>query len=138
MDGKEIAVWVYSNLDNVGFISEWQSLGAKDVKKDSHLARMVRYAPGAIEARGFRGGQVVMTARRPIAGSGGAMGLLASFVGNGAMVFTLRQDGNKLRGSMEGADGGFFGGSDPGRNLQRILAQFPVQVNMAERLTYMG
>jgi beta-galactosidase len=56
----------------------------------------------------------VMTARRPIAGSGGAMGLLASFVGNGAMVFTLRQDGNKLTGSMEGADGGFFGGSDPG------------------------
>jgi beta-galactosidase len=30
------------------------------------------------------------------------------------MLFTLRQDGNKLTGSMEGAGGGFFGGSDAG------------------------
>jgi len=255
MDGKEIAVWVYSNLDSVELFLNGKSLGAKDVKKDSHVAWVVQYAPGAIEARGFRGGQVVMTARRettdaaaklvmkadrqeasadgedvvmfavevqdaqgrlvpmtdnvvkfrvsgagkligvgngdptdhesdkgtvrkafggycmalvqsaktagsitveaaspglisasvtiaakevalrpqveawerevpmgsgitglwrPIAGSGGATGLLAFFVGNGTMVFTLRQDGNKLTGSMEGAGGGFFGGSDAG------------------------
>jgi beta-galactosidase len=255
MDGKEIAVWVYSNLDNVELFLNGKSLGPKDVKKDSHVAWVVQYAPGAIEARGFRGGQVVMTARRettdaaaklvmkadrqeasadgedvvmfavevqdaqgrlvpmtdnvvkfrvsgagkligvgngdptdhesdkgtvrkafcgycmalvqsaktagsitveaaspgltsasvtiaakevalrpqvaawerevpmgpgitglwrPIAGSGGATGLLAFSVGNGTMVFTLRQDGNKLTGSMEGAGGGFFGGSDAG------------------------
>jgi beta-galactosidase len=30
------------------------------------------------------------------------------------MLFTLRQDGNKLTGSIEGAGGGFFGGSDAG------------------------
>jgi beta-galactosidase len=255
MDGKEIAVWVYSNLDNVELFLNGKSLGAKDVKKDSHVAWVVQYAPGAIEARGFRGGQVVMTARRettdaaaklvmkadrqeasadgedvvmfavevqdaqgrlvpmtdnvvkfrvsgagkligvgngdptdhesdkgtvrkafggycmalvqsaktagsitveaaspgltsasvtiaakevalrpqvaawerevpmgsgitglwrPIAGSGGATGLLAFFVGNGTIVFMLRQDGNKLTGSMEGAGGGFFGGSDAG------------------------
>jgi beta-galactosidase len=30
------------------------------------------------------------------------------------MVFTLRQDGNKLTGNVEGAGGGFFGGSDAG------------------------
>ena len=29
------------------------------------------------------------------------------------MLFTIRQDGNKLTGSVEGAGGGFFGGSDP-------------------------
>jgi beta-galactosidase len=255
MDGKEIAVWVYSNLDNVELFLNGKSLGAKDVKKDSHVAWVMRYTPGAIEARGFRGGQMVMTARRettdaaaklvmkadrqeasadgedvvmfavevqdaqgrlipmtdnvvkfrvsgagkligvgngdptdhesdkgtvrkafcgycmalvqsaktagsitveaaspgltsasvtiaakevalrpqvavwerevpmgsgitglwrPIAGSGGATGLLAFFVGNGTMVFTLRQDGNKLTGSVEGARGGFFGGSDAG------------------------
>ncbi len=51
---------------------------------------------------------------RPIAGSGGATGLLAFFAGNGTMLFTLRQDGNKLTGSMDGAGGGFFGGSDAG------------------------
>ena len=28
------------------------------------------------------------------------------------MVFTLRQDGNNLTGTVEGGNGGFFGGSD--------------------------
>ena len=28
------------------------------------------------------------------------------------MLFTLRQDGNKLTGSVEGGGGGFFGGGD--------------------------
>ena len=64
MEGKEIAVWVYSNLDKVELFVNGKSLGAKDVKKDSHVAWVVEYAPGAIEARGFRGGQVVMTAKR--------------------------------------------------------------------------
>jgi beta-galactosidase len=254
MDGKEIAVWVYSNLDNVELFLNGKSLGAKDVKKDSHVAWVVPYAPGAIEARGSKGGQVVMTTKRettsaaaklvlkadrqeasadgedvvmfavevqdaqgrvvpitdnvvnfrvsgagkligvgngdptdhesdkgtvrkafcgycmalvqsaktagsitveaaspgltsasvtiatkevalrpqvgtwkrevpmgsgltglwrPIAGSG-ATGLPASVGGNGTMLFTLRQDGNKLLGSMEGAGGGFFGASDAG------------------------
>jgi beta-galactosidase len=48
---------------------------------------------------------------RPIAGSGGATGLLAS---DGTTLFTLRQDGSKLTGSVEGSGGGFFGGSDAG------------------------
>jgi beta-galactosidase len=51
---------------------------------------------------------------RPIVGSGGATGLPASFVGNGTTLFTLRQDGNKLIGGVEGTGGGFFGGSDAG------------------------
>jgi len=255
MDGKEIAVWVYSNLDKVELFLNGKSLGAKDVKKDSHVAWVVQYAPGAIEARGSKGGQVVMTTKRettsaaaklvmkadrqeasadgedvvmfavevqdaqgrvvpitdnvvnfrvsgagkligvgngdptdhesdkgtvrkafcgycmalvqsaktagsitveaaspgltsasvtiatkeealrpqlatwerevpkgpgvtglwrPIVGSGGATGLPASFVGNGTMLFTLREDGNKLTGSVEGTGGGFFGGSDAG------------------------
>jgi beta-galactosidase len=253
MDGKEIAVWVYSNLDNVELFLNGRSLGAKDVKKDSHVAWVVSYAPGAIEARGFKNGQVVMTTKRettnaaaklvmkadrqelsadgedvamfavevqdaqgrvmPItenvvnfrvsgagkligvgngdptdhesdkgtirkafcgccmalvqsaktAGSitveatspgltsasitiaakevalrpqvgiwkreapvgpgitglwrpiaGGATGLPASVVGNGTMLFTLRQNGNNLTGSVEGGGGGFFGGGDAG------------------------
>jgi beta-galactosidase len=69
MDGKEIAVWVYSNLDKVELFLNGKSLGAKDVKKDSHVAWVVPYAPGAIEARGFKGGQVVMTAKRETTGA---------------------------------------------------------------------
>ena len=38
---------------------------------------------------------------------------MAAFLGGGNnMVFTLRQDGNTLTGSVEGGNGGFFGGSD--------------------------
>ncbi len=255
MEGKEIAVWVYSNLDSVELFLNGKSLGAKDVRKDSHVAWVAPWAPGAIEARGSKGGQVVMTAKRettgaavslvlkpdrqelsadgedvamftvgvqdaqgrvlpitdnvvkfrvagagkligvgngdptdhesdrgtvrkafcgycmalvqsaktagsitveaesagltaasatiqakevplrpqiapwkrevpvgpgitglwrPIAGSSGATGLLAFFVGDGTTVFTLRQQGSTLTGSVEGAGGGFFGGSDAG------------------------
>ena len=41
-----------------------QSLGTKDVKKDSHVAWNVKYAPGNIEARGFKDGKQVMTTKR--------------------------------------------------------------------------
>jgi len=68
MEGKEIAVWVYSNLDRVELFQNGQSLGAKDVKKDSHVAWVVKYAPGSLEARGFKDGKQVMTARRDTTG----------------------------------------------------------------------
>ncbi len=68
MEGKEIAVWVYSNLDKVELFLNGQSLGAKEVAKDSHVAWVVKYAPGAIEARGFKDGRVVMTEKRETTG----------------------------------------------------------------------
>jgi len=68
-EGKEIAVWVYSNLDKVELLLNGESLGAKDVKKDSHLAWIVKYAPGAIEARGWKDGKQTMTAKRETTGS---------------------------------------------------------------------
>lgn len=64
LEGKEIAVCVYSNLDTVELFLNGQSLGMKQMKKDSHLAWNVAYAPGAIEARGYKNGKLVMTARR--------------------------------------------------------------------------
>lgn len=68
MEGKEIAVWVYSNLDKVELFLNGQSLGAKEMKKDSHLAWIVPYSPGVIEARGFKDGQVAMTVRHETTG----------------------------------------------------------------------
>ena len=67
-EGKEIAVWVYSNLDKVELLLNGQSLGTKDVKKDSHLAWIVKYAPGAIEARGFKDNKLAITAKRETTG----------------------------------------------------------------------
>ena len=69
LEGKEIAVWVYSNLDKVELLVNGKSLGAKDVKKDSHVAWNVTYAPGAIEARGFKDGKLAMTTKRETTGS---------------------------------------------------------------------
>ncbi len=68
-EGKKIAVWVYSNLDQVELFQDGKSLGAKDVKKDAHVAWDVEYAPGSIEARGFKAGKQVMTARRDTTGA---------------------------------------------------------------------
>jgi beta-galactosidase len=67
-EGQLIAVWVHSNLDSVELFLNGQSLGAKDMQKDQHLAWNVAYAPGTIEARGFKGGQQVMTAKRETTG----------------------------------------------------------------------
>ncbi len=77
MEGKEIAVWVYSNLDSVELFVNGQSLGAKDVKKDSHLAWNVNYAPGVIEARGFKAGKQVMTAKRETTGAAAKLAIAA-------------------------------------------------------------
>ena len=68
LEGQEIAVWVHSNLDRVELFLNGESLGAKDMKKDSHLAWNVKYAPGAIEARGYKDGKQVLTARRETTG----------------------------------------------------------------------
>ncbi len=40
----------------------------QDMKKDSHLAWNVKYAPGAIEARGYKDGKQVLTAKRETTG----------------------------------------------------------------------
>ena len=69
LEGKEIAVWVYSNMDRVELFCNGESLGAKDMTKDGHLAWNVAYAPGYIEARGFKGGKQVLTERRDTVGT---------------------------------------------------------------------
>jgi beta-galactosidase len=77
LEGQEIAVWVHSNLDRVELFLNGQSLGAKDMKKDSRLAWNVKYAPGAIEARGYKDGKQVLTARRETTGPAAKLALTA-------------------------------------------------------------
>ena len=68
-EGKEIAVWVHSNLDRVELFLNGRSLGTQEVKKNQHVAWNVPYAPGTIEARGYRGEKVVLTTQRTTTGS---------------------------------------------------------------------
>jgi len=73
MEGKEIAVWVHSNLDQVELLLNGRSLGAKEMKKDSHLAWNVAYTPGVLEAHGLKDGKLVLTARRETTGPPAAL-----------------------------------------------------------------
>ena len=66
--GQEIEVWVHSNLDRVELFLNGQSQGAQDIARNTHLMWKVKYAPGAIEARGFKGGRQVLTAKRETSG----------------------------------------------------------------------
>jgi beta-galactosidase len=77
MEGKEIAVWVHSNIEKVELFLNGKSLGAQEMKKDSHLAWNVPYAPGVIEARGFKDGELVMTTRRETTGAPAALAIYA-------------------------------------------------------------
>ena len=67
-EGQEVSVWVYSNLDEVELFLNGQSLGSKQVPPLGHLEWTVRYAPGAIEARGRKKGKLVLNARRETTG----------------------------------------------------------------------
>lgn len=67
-EGHEIAVWVYTNLDEVELLLNGKSLGIKPVPRFGHVQWPVAYAPGVIEARGRRNGQVVLAERRETTG----------------------------------------------------------------------
>ncbi len=74
--GGPIQVWAYSNLDAVELLLNGRSLGRQTVQRDAHLQWTVNYEPGAIEARGYRGGKLVLTARRETAGAPARLALL--------------------------------------------------------------
>jgi beta-galactosidase len=60
-EGETIPVWVYSNLDEVELFVNGQSQGSQKVPNLGHVEWKVKYEPGFIEARGSKGGKVVLT-----------------------------------------------------------------------------
>ncbi|MCL5004957.1 MAG: DUF4982 domain-containing protein [Acidobacteria bacterium] len=68
-EGQEIDVWCYSNIEKVELLFNGKSLGAQTMQRDSHVDWKVKYTPGVIEARGYQGGQHVLTARRETTGA---------------------------------------------------------------------
>jgi beta-galactosidase len=68
-EGEEIAVWCHTNLERVELFLNGRSLGARNVVKNQHLEWKVKYEPGVIEARGYQGGQQVLTAKRETTGA---------------------------------------------------------------------
>jgi beta-galactosidase len=66
---QQIDVWCYSNLDNVELFLNDVSLGSKRVEINSHVEWKVPFAPGVLEARGSKNGEVVLTDRRETTGA---------------------------------------------------------------------
>ncbi|MGV3538591.1 MAG: beta-galactosidase GalA [Rufibacter sp.] len=60
-EGKELDVWAYSNCDEVELFLNKKSLGRKTMKVNSHLAWKVPYAPGTLQAIGYKNGKKVLT-----------------------------------------------------------------------------
>lgn len=68
-EGKEIDVWVHSNLERVELLLNGRTRGSFAVERNRHLAWKVPYAPGTLEARGYARGKLVLTAKRKTTGA---------------------------------------------------------------------
>ncbi len=67
-EGQEIEVWCHSNLERVELFLNGKSVGSQNVTRDKHLMWKVPYAPGVLEARGFKGTAQVMSVKRETTG----------------------------------------------------------------------
>jgi beta-galactosidase len=76
-EGDEIPVWVYSNLDEVELFVNGKSVGKQTVPHLGHLEWKTRYESGFIEARGWKGGKVVLTEKRETTGPAASIRLTA-------------------------------------------------------------
>ncbi|MBW8900933.1 MAG: DUF4982 domain-containing protein [Massilia sp.] len=72
-EGKDIKVWVYSNLEEVELRLNGKSLGKKRMAKYGYLEWMVPYAAGKLEAHGIKDGRVVLVEARETAGAAAAI-----------------------------------------------------------------
>jgi beta-galactosidase len=76
-EGDLIPVWVYSNLDEVELFANGKSQGRQKVPRLGHVEWKVRYEPGLIEARGWKGGKLALTEKRETTGPAVAIRLTA-------------------------------------------------------------
>lgn len=74
-EGQEIDVRALSNCEEVELFLNGQSLGKQAMKKNSELKCMVKYAPGTLAAKGFKGGQVVAETKVETSGAPAAVQL---------------------------------------------------------------
>ncbi|WP_294391677.1 beta-galactosidase GalA [uncultured Sphingomonas sp.] len=74
-EGQIVPVWVHSNCQAVELFLNGRSLGRKPVERNRHLQWQVPYAPGRIEARGFRNGRRILTSVRETTGAPARIGL---------------------------------------------------------------
>ena len=62
-EGEPIEVWVHANCEVVELRLNGRSLGRKRVRTGGHLEWKVKYRPGVLEARGWKGAKLVKSTR---------------------------------------------------------------------------
>ena len=58
-EGQDIDVRCFSNCEEVELFLNGESLGKQTMPKNSHLQWKVKYAPGTLSAKGYKGGRVI-------------------------------------------------------------------------------
>jgi len=76
-DNQDVAVWAYSNLDEVELFVNGQSQGRQKVPDLGHVAWAVKYQPGQIAAIGYRNGRRVLVQTRETTGPAETLRLVA-------------------------------------------------------------
>jgi beta-galactosidase len=74
-EGQEISVWAHSNCDEVELFLNGESLGRKAMIKNSHLEWPVKYTPGTLLAKGYKGGKETLTSKVETTGQPAAVEL---------------------------------------------------------------
>jgi beta-galactosidase len=67
--GEKVNVWCHSNLDTIELFLNGQSLGSRKMAPYSHVEWDVVFAPGTLEARGYKDGKLVLTDKRETVGT---------------------------------------------------------------------
>jgi beta-galactosidase len=76
-EGQPVAVWAHGNCDRVELFLNGKSQGVRDVTRNHHVEWSVPYAPGVIEAHGYKAGKLILRERRETAGPAVALRLSA-------------------------------------------------------------
>jgi beta-galactosidase len=76
-EGQPIEIWAHSNCEEVELLVNGRSLGRKRVERSRHVQWTAPFAPGRIEARGYRDGKRVAGARHETTGAPAAVRLVA-------------------------------------------------------------
>jgi beta-galactosidase len=152
--GEPVSVWVHSNADEVELFLNGQSQGSQKVVPLTHLEWKVKYEPGVIEARGSKGGKIILVEKRETTGKPETIKLTADRMeidADGADIVVLRVEvldkegravptaDNRIGFKITG-DGALLGvgngdpncqesDKEPGRSLFNGLAQVIVQAS---------
>jgi beta-galactosidase len=111
-EGESIRIWVYSNLDEVELFVNGVSAGSQKVPHLGHVEWTTKYQPGAIEARGSRGGAVVLTEKRETTGEPASIKLTADRTeinADGEDIAILRVEALDKQGRAVPTAGNFIG-----------------------------